>query len=96
MSVPFVPDDALDALQVMRNLKVDGRPVWQSPEEGGYGFWDGFNIDQHWVSDQVIGIAQGPMLLLIENARSGLIWKLMMQNNNVRQGLARAGFKGSF
>lgn len=96
MSVPFVPDDALDALQVMRNLKVDGRPIWQSPEEGGYGFWDGFNIDQHWVSDQVIGIAQGPMLLLIENARSGLIWKLMMQNNNVRQGLARAGFKGSF
>jgi len=36
------------------------------------------------------------MLLLIENARSGLIWKLMMQNNNVRQGIARAGFKGSF
>ncbi|MFA5292191.1 MAG: glucoamylase family protein [Phycisphaerae bacterium] len=96
MSVPFAAADAMNALREMRNLKVDGKAVWQSPEDGGYGFWDGFNIDKHWVSDNVIGIAQGPMLLLIENARSGLIWKLMMKNNNVRQGLARAGFKGDF
>ena len=94
MSVPFVPDDAIAALREMRNLKIDGRPIWQSCEDSGYGFCDGFNIDKHWISDQVIGIDQGPMLLMIENSRSGLIWKLMMQNNNVRQGFARSGFKG--
>ncbi|RKY25970.1 MAG: hypothetical protein DRP62_00140 [Planctomycetota bacterium] len=94
MSVPFIPDDAVKALRAMRNLKVDGKAIWKSPEEGGYGFWDGFNIDQHWISDHVIGIAQGPMLLLIENARSGLIWKLMMQNQHVLAGIKRAGFNG--
>jgi len=92
MSVPFAPNDAIKALKEMRNLEVAGKPVWQSVEQGGYGFWDGFNIKEDWVSDQVIGIAQGPMLLLIENARSGLIWKLMMQNEYVKQGLKRAGF----
>jgi len=96
MSVPFVPVDAIAALREMRNLKVDGKTVWQDIENGGYGFWDGFNIDKHWVSNRVIGIAQGPMLLLIENARSGLIWKLMMKNSNVQQGIVRAGFKGNF
>ena len=93
MSVPFAPNDAIKALKEMRNLKVAGKPIWQSVEQGGYGFWDGFNIEQSWVSSgHVIGIAQGPMLLLIENARSGLIWKLMMQNKYVKQGLKRAGF----
>lgn len=93
MSLPFAQTDALAALHEMRNLKIGDKPVWQS-DENGYGFWDGFNVDRQWVSDQVIGIAQGPMLLMIENARTGLIWKLMTKNENVRQGLARAGFKG--
>lgn len=93
MSLPFVPEDAMAALAEMRHLQVDGKAAWKSPEEGGYGFQDGFCLDEHWVSDQVIGIAQGPMLLMIENARTGLIWKLMMKNDIIRQGLTRAGFK---
>jgi hypothetical protein len=93
MSLPFVSDDAITALREMRNLKVDGKAIWKSAEDGGYGFWDGFNVDKHWVSDQVIGIAQGPMLLMVENARTGLIWKLMMKNDNIRQGFGRAGFR---
>ncbi|HBG26791.1 MAG: hypothetical protein A2Y10_05475 [Planctomycetes bacterium GWF2_41_51] len=96
MSLPFAQSDAISALREMRKLKIEGKTVWQSVDDGGYGFWDGFDIDKHWVSDQVIGIAQGPMLLLIENARTGLVWKLMMKNHYVKQGLARAGFKGKF
>lgn len=92
MSVPFEPVDAMKALREMRELKVNGKPIWQSIDEGGYGFWDGFKIEEGWVSNQVIGIAQGPMLLCIENARSGLVWTLMMQNEDVGKGLARAGF----
>jgi hypothetical protein len=93
MSVPFVPDDAVKALRAMRGLKVDGKAIWKSPQEGGYGFWDGFNVDKDWVADHVIGIAQGPMLLLVENARSGLVWKLMMKNKFIQEGVKRAGFK---
>jgi hypothetical protein len=96
MSVPFLQDDSIAALRYMRTLKIDNKSVWQNIEDGGYGFWDGFNIDKRWVSNRVIGIAQGPMLLLVENARSGLVWKLMMKNEYVRQGIARAGFKGNF
>ena len=94
MSVPFDPADSIRALREMQKLTVGGVPVWTSIEDGGYGFRDGFNIPAGWVSDRVIGIAQGPMLLMIENARSGLIWKLMMKNSSVRAGLKRAGFKG--
>lgn len=93
MALPFVSDDAMSALKEMRNLKIDNKPIWQSPKNGGFGFWDGFNIDKHWVSKDVIGIAQGPMLLMVENARTGLVWKLMIKNENVRDGLKRCGFK---
>ncbi len=96
MSVPFLPDDSIAALRYMRNLKVDNKSVWQNVEDCGYGFWDGFNIDKRWISNRVIGIAQGPMLLMIENARTGLVWRLMMHNKDVVAGIKRAGFKGNF
>ncbi len=95
MAVPFAPAEALAALREMRHLTVCGKPVWTSVEDGGYGFSDGFNLPECWVSDHVIGIAQGPMLLLIENARTGLVWKNMMNNPYIRQGLRRAGFSKS-
>lgn len=94
MSVPFVPADSLAALREMRHLTVCGKPVWISIEDGGTGFRDGFNMQECWVSDHEIGIGQGPMLLLIENARTGLIWNCMMNNSYIRNGLRRAGFKG--
>lgn len=92
MALPFLPDEAMKALRTMRHVNVEGEPLWTSPDQGGYGFWDGFNIDQNWVSSHVIGVAQGPMLLLIENARTGLIWNLVMKHHNIREGIARAGF----
>ena len=56
---------------------------------------DAFNIDKNWISDDTIGIAHGPMLLMIENARTGLIWKLFMSSENVRAGIRRAGFQSN-
>lgn len=92
MSVPYVPEDAINALRHMRYLKVGDQPVWKDPSEGGYGFMDGFNIDEEWVSEEVIGIAQGPMLLMIENARTGMIHDLFMGNEWIEEGLKRSGF----
>ena len=91
MSLPFARHDAIQALKHMRSLQINGKPLWQNPAQGGYGFPDGFNLDQNWISDTVIGIAHGPMLMLIENARTGLIWNLFMSNPSINAGIDRIG-----
>jgi len=90
-SIMFAPAEALEALQAMRSLKdADDRPfVWRDPAQGGFGFVDCFNLDQKFASDDYVGIDQGPMLLAIENARTGLIWKLFMQSETARRAVAR-------
>lgn len=93
MSLPFLEQDALAALRHMRRLEIDDRPTWQDPQQGGYGLPDSFNIDENWISSSTIGIAHGPMLLMIENARTGLIWKLFMSNEHIRAGIRHAGFR---
>jgi hypothetical protein len=81
-AIVFTPSESLAALRAMRGLRgADGAPpVWRDPSRGGFGFTDSFNIPAGFVSDDIIGIDQGPMLLAIENARTGLIWKLFMRH----------------
>ena len=90
-SIMFAPREAMAAIRAFRGLKdAQGRPfVWRDPREGGYGFVDSFNLDQNFASDDYVGIDQGPMLLAIENVRTGLIWKLFMQSETARRGAAR-------
>lgn len=92
MSVPWEPRDSIAALRHMRELVVGGEPLWKSVEDGGYGFWDSFSIDKEWVGKDVFAIAQGPMMLGIENYRTGLVWDLVMSNAHLREGFARSGF----
>lgn len=94
MALPFLPGEAMAALRQMRDFQVGGRAVWKDPAQGGYGFADGFNVDRNWIGDQVFAVAQGPMLLLVENARSGLVWDYFMAHPAIKAGLLRAGFKG--
>jgi hypothetical protein len=79
---------------------------------GKYGFLDSFNPTlteataplQHgrvmpgigWVDGDHLGIDQGPILAMIENARSGLVWNTMRRNPHIRRGLQRAGFRGGW
>jgi hypothetical protein len=90
-AIMLTPQESLAALRAMRALKAaDGKPlVWRDPSEGGYGFADAFNIDQGFVSDDYIGIDHGPMLLAIENARTGLVWRLFMKNEMVQESFRR-------
>jgi hypothetical protein len=90
-AIMFTPRESLGALKAIYALRDDaGRPlVWRDPWEGGYGFADAFNRDQDYVSDDYVGIDQGPMLLGIENARSGLIWKLFMRSETARKAVER-------
>ncbi|HEX6961946.1 MAG TPA: glucoamylase family protein [Lacipirellula sp.] len=86
-SIMFTPAESMAALRAYRNLKTaGGQPlVWRDPAEGGYAFADSFNLDQPHVSDDNIAIDVGPMLVAIENVRTGLVWRLFMQHEVARR-----------
>jgi hypothetical protein len=95
-SLPFAPQIVLPALQSFENLKLR--------EKNPYGFKATFNAtfadrsdpSQLWVSPFHYGLNQGPIVLMIENYRSGLLWRLMRQCPHLVAGLRRAGFTGDW
>jgi hypothetical protein len=94
-SIMFTPAESVAALRAYRALKDDrGEPlVWRDPAKGGYGFADSFNLDQRRVSDDNIAIDVGPLLLAIENVRSGLVWKLFMRHPIAKNAVERLRFE---
>ena len=90
-AIMFTPAESMDALREYRALKdSDGKPlVWRDPEQGGFGFADSFTLDPPYGHNDNLGIDQGPMLLAIENARTGLIWRLFMQHEAARRAVER-------
>jgi hypothetical protein len=93
----FEPENALRALRRYRSLTdAAGRPgVWRGGAPGGAGFADAFTLDARgrvdWAAADLLAIDQGPLLLGIENARSGLLWDLFMGHPEVRAGIERLG-----
>ncbi|MDX9774179.1 MAG: glucoamylase family protein, partial [Bacteroidales bacterium] len=59
---------------------------------GRYGYYDSFNLTAGWFNDDFIGIDQGPMLIMIENFRTGMVWDYVMKDPIIRKGLTRLGF----
>jgi hypothetical protein len=90
-AIMFTPAESMAALLEYRALKgADGKPlVWRDPESGGFGFVDSFTLDPPYGHNDNLGIDQGPMLLAIENARTGLIWKLFMQHPAAQRAVER-------
>jgi hypothetical protein len=84
-SFPYAPRAALQALRHF--LGVHGSRIW-----GRYGFVDAFCERRDWYSDVFLAIDQGPIVVMIENYRSGLLWKLFMSIPEVQSGLRRLGF----
>jgi len=84
-SIVFVPQKSLSALQYYYEQYPN---LW-----GKYGFMDAFNIDvsPNWFSRDVIGINKGITLLMIENYRTGLVWRYFMKNRYVQRGLKKVG-----
>jgi len=64
-----------------------GPALWST-----YGFLDSFNMTEFYWATDYIGIDQGPIILMIENYRTGRVWERFMQDPDVQQGLAQAGF----
>lgn len=103
--IPFAPEIAIPALMEMKVRYGDALYT-------EYGFKDAFNptypdyADNSdtgaihegvgWVARDYLGIDQGPILLMIENHRSGLIWEVLRDHPVIRRGLARAGFRGGW
>jgi hypothetical protein len=103
-SVPFAPELCIDTLKAMR--ADHGEHLY-----GRYGFLDSLNLSvpptvplkhgrhvpgRGWYDGDYLGIDQGPILAMIENHRSGLIWDVMRDNPHIRRGLKRAGFTGGW
>ena len=60
---------------------------------GPYGFYDAFSETEDWYPKRYLAIDQGPIAVMIENYRSGLLWKLFMSHPDVQQGLRKLGFQ---
>ncbi len=88
--IMFDPTGAVAALRHYRSLEVgSSRPLWNDPDSGGYGFQDAFNVGAKWVAPDCLAIDQGPLLLSIENARTGLIWNTFHAHPCVKAGMER-------
>ncbi len=85
-SVPFLPDECIRTLRYMK--ETYGERVWKR-----YGFVDAFNPQTGYTADHVIGIDVGVSLMMIENHRSGLVWKHFMANPEVQRAMGLAGFR---
>ena len=84
-SLPFAPEVCIPSLRHLERTYRDR--LW-----GPYGFRDAFNVTRNWWATDTLGIDQGPMVLMIENFRTGALWRRMQRNPILRRGLARAGF----
>jgi hypothetical protein len=84
-SIPFTPTESLRALKFFYYKMGD--KLW-----GQYGFVDAFNLEDYWIADSYLAIDQGPQILMIENYRSGLLWKLFMSCPEIKIGLTYLGF----
>jgi len=83
---PYTPEHSMRAL---RHFYHDlGDRIWRE-----YGFVDAFSESAGWYAGSHLAIDQGPIVVMIENARSGLLWKLLMSCPEVRTGLRRLDFR---
>jgi hypothetical protein len=81
-SFPYTP---VESMRALKNYYHNyGKFLW-----GAYGFRDAFNLDDNWVSPLYMGLNQAPVTVMIENYRTGLIWKLFMSNEEVQKGIKK-------
>lgn len=81
-SIPYTPAQSLAAMHFF----------YENDLMGTAGFYDAFSPQYDWVTERYLAIDQGPQIIMIENYRSGLLWNLFMQNEDVQNGLDALGF----
>ncbi|WP_316831100.1 glucoamylase family protein [Pedobacter aquatilis] len=84
-SFPYTPTESMQALKYYY-YKL-GNKMW-----GDYGFYDAFSLQDQWFATSTLAIDQGPIIVMIENYRSNLIWNLFMSAPEVKTGMRNLGF----
>ena len=84
-SMPYTPTESLSALKNFYRTYYSN--LW-----GEYGFKDAFNLDVNWFANSYLAIDQGPIIDMIENYRSGLLWEKFMANPEIQPMLDSIGF----
>lgn len=85
-SMPYTPEASMMALKHFYH-KLGDR-LW-----GEYGFHDAFNLNEDWFATSYLAIDQGPIVCMIENHRSELLWRLFMDNPEIQPALDAIGFE---
>jgi hypothetical protein len=88
-SLPYTPVESMKALKFF--YYVLGDKLWKE-----YGFVDAFSLKQLWYANSFLAIDQGPMIIMIENHRSGLIWNLFTSCPEVKDGMRLLGFTAPY
>jgi hypothetical protein len=84
-SMPYTPQESMKALEYF--YYVLGDRLFKE-----YGFVDSFSLEKRWFASSYIAIDQGPIVVMIENHRTGLLWDNFMKNKDVQKGLEKLGF----
>jgi hypothetical protein len=85
-SMPYTPEESMAALRhFYRKL---GPKIW-----GVFGFHDSFNETENWFDEDYMALNQAPIVVMIENHRTGLVWRNFMANPEVKPALDAIGFK---
>ncbi|WP_231491895.1 glucoamylase family protein [Pedobacter sp. Leaf170] len=84
-SFPYTPNESMAALKYFY-YKL-GNKTW-----GDYGFYDAFSLKDQWFASSTLAIDQGPIIVMIENYRTNLIWNLFMSAPEVKAGMRNLGF----
>lgn len=84
-SMPYTPEESMRAIRFFY-YKL-GDKLWSD-----YGFVDAFHLSEGWFDNQHIAINQGPIIIMIENHRSSLLWNLLMNDPEIQAGLTKLGF----
>jgi hypothetical protein len=85
-SFPYTPTESMKALKFFY-YKL-GDKLW-----GPYGFYDAFRLQDGWFANSYLAIDQGPIIVMIENYRTGLLWNLFMSCPEVKTGMKSLGFQ---
>ena len=83
---PYTPKFSMQALRYFYDRLGDR--IW-----GDYGFTDAFSETKNWYASSYLAIDEGPIVVMIENYRTGLLWKLFMSCPEIKTGLQKLGFQ---
>ncbi len=85
-SMPYTPQQSMAA---MKHWYINMKDSLYGP----YGFYDAFSETTNWFPKRYLAIDQGPIVVMMENYRSGLLWNLFMSSPEIQEGLKKLGFE---